>query len=511
MRKALPTHLRSNLGVKIFGLSTESFLYETLVGRNFRAPSEVLSVILITQSCDLNFFTLIVFWDKSETGIVWPLARRVRGLLKRLFPSQYLLTWDLATFRRQESIFISLDLLILAVLISLHWYFAAFWGRPSPLLMMAAGIGFGLKTAEWLSIRRLAAPLKPGLLAALTWASIALSISLALTLAILTDKEDTPYFVLMVVAVLEAAFRFELFAILGVVAAADFCLFWQVWWFYANHPPTDVGEYFEAAITSLLFAIVGVLVWLLLADLRRKETRLARNLLELERAREQLLREEKLAAVGRLSSAIAHEIRNPVAMIASSIATAKQLSGTEREEMFAIASDEAARLTRLTTDFLDYARNRPPSLAVTSVADTVAYVADASRAHASQKGIRFELEIPSNISVLADQEQLQQALLNLLLNAVDASDRGASITLRSHDGNERIYIDVENKGVSIPEPALQRIFEPFFTTKLRGTGLGLAIARNIARAQGGDLVLAKNGPDGVCFSLILRPAEHEGH
>lgn len=427
-------------------------------------------------------------------------------MLKKPSASQSLFASDLASFRRQESFFIFLNLLILVGLFLLHWYFASFWGRPTLALVAAVAIGISLKTVEWLWIGQLTEPLKPATLAALTWASVTANIVLAMTLAILTDKEDTPYFVLMVVAVLEAAFRFRLLPLLAVIAAADFTLFWQLWWFYAKHPPTDIGEYFEAGITSLLFAIVGVVVWLLLADLRRKEARLANNLLELERAREQLLQEEKLAAMGRLSSAIAHEIRNPVAMIASSIATAKQLSGADREEMFAIASEEAGRLTRLTTDFLDYARNRPPNLATTSVADTVAYVADAARAHASQKGVRFELDISRDFSALADQAQLHQALLNLLLNAVDASVTGASILLRSHDGNDRVCIDVENRGTPIPEPMLNRIFEPFFTTKPRGTGLGLAIARNIARAQGGDLVLAKNGPDAVCFSLILRPA-----
>jgi signal transduction histidine kinase len=414
-----------------------------------------------------------------------------------------LLASDLVSFRRQESILIVLNLLILAVLFSLHWYFAGFWGKPTPLLIAAIGLGVVLKIAEWLWLQRLSQPLKPTALAALTWASIVLNIALASLLAVLTDREDTPYFVLTVVAVLEAAFRFELFAIIGVVTVVDISLFWQVWWYFGKHPPLDVGEYFEAGITSLLFAIVGVLVWLLLADLRRKEDRLANNVLELEQAREQLLREEKLAAMGRLSSAIAHEIRNPVAMIASSIATAKELSGVEREEMFGIASDEANRLSQLTTEFLDYASTRPPNLAITSVADTVAYVADASRAHASQKGIRFELDVPETLMVRADESQLHQALMNLLLNAVDASPTGSTIILRSHNGNRNVYIEVENAGVPIPEPALSRIFEPFFTTKLRGTGLGLAIARNIARAQGGDLVLAANGPARICFSMVL--------
>jgi signal transduction histidine kinase len=429
-----------------------------------------------------------------------------RGVLTRVLPSQSSLAPDLDSFRRQESIFIILNLLILLGLFFLHLYFAAFWGMPSPLLI--AGIGFGvvLKASEWLWLRHLTQRLKPATLALLTWSSVALNIALASTLAVLTDKEDTPYFVLMVVAVLETAFRFELIAIIGVVTVVDVSLFLQVWWFYEKHPPLDVGEYYEAGITSLLFFIVGVVIWLLLADLRRKENRLASNVLELERTRERLVREERLAAVGRLSSAIAHEIRNPVAMIASSIATARQLNGAEREEMFAIASDEANRLSRLTTEFLDYASTRPPRLVETSVADLVGYVADASRAHASERGVHFDVNVPASIKVHADESQLQQALMNLLLNAVDASPVDGRVLLSVHDGDQSVHIDVENAGAAIREPALSQMFEPFFTTKPRGTGLGLAIARNILRAQGGDLVLVVNEPNHVCFSLVLQAA-----
>lgn len=427
-------------------------------------------------------------------------------MLKKLFPSESLLASDLDSFRRQESIFISLNLLILLVLFSLHLYFAAFWGKPGLILIVAVALGVLLKGGEFLCLQRLTQPLKPRTMAALTWASIALNIALASVLAALTDKEDTPYFVLMIVAVLEAAFRFELFAIIGVVAIADASLFWQVWQYFTKHPPLDVGEYYEAGITSLLFVLAGVLVWLLVGDLRRKETRLAKNVLELERTREQLLREERLAAVGRLSSAIAHEIRNPVAMIASSIATAKELTGAERDQMFGIASEEANRLSHLTTEFLDYASTRTPKLVAMSVNDIVGYVADASRAHASKKGVHFEVDVPSPLTALGDEGQLQQALMNLLLNAVEASPADSKILVRARDGDRRVRIDVENAGASIPEGALSRIFEPFFTTKPRGTGLGLAIARNVVRAQGGDLVLASNEPGRVCFSLILPSA-----
>ena len=426
------------------------------------------------------------------------------GVLKIVFPSQSLVATDLDSFRRQESILIALNLLILIALFSLHLYFMSFLGKPSPMLILAVGVGVVVKSAEWLWLRGLTRALKPRELATLTWASITLNVTLAFVLSVLTDKEDTPYFALMVVPVLEAAFRFELLAILGVVTVVDVSLFWQVRWFFEQHPPLDVGEYYEAGITSLLFLLVGVVVWVLLADLRGKEARLANNLLELQRARERLLREGRLAAVGRLSSAITHEIRNPVAMIASSIATAKQLAGAEREEMFAIAADEANRLSNLTTEFLDYASKRPLNLADTSVSEVLGYVADASRAHAGRKGIHFELEVPPEITVCTDGSQLQQALMNLLLNAVDASPDSGRILIRVRDNSDgRIHIDIENAGAPITEPALSRIFEPFFTTKPRGTGLGLAIARNIARTQGGDLVLAVNEPGRVGFSLSM--------
>lgn len=414
---------------------------------------------------------------------------------------------DLLTFKRQQTVFIVLNLLLLVALLLMHWSLASFWGNPSPWLIATVSLVFLVRIPELLWVRRLSHPIQPVVPVALTWASILLNVALTILLSDLTNHEDSPYIVLLFLPVLEAAFRFRLGMLLGVIAASSFaCFFWQ-WRFFLKHPPVDVGEYIEAGTTALMLVMVGVLVWLLVRDLHRKETRLANNLLELERAREKLLHEEKLAAMGRLSSAIAHEIRNPVAMIASSIATAKRLSGAEREEMFATASEEAGRLTRLTTEFLDYASIRRPNVTLTSIADTVAYVADASRAHASQKGLKFELDVPETLLAKADASQLQQALMNLVLNAVDASPPDGLVVLRGRPENQTALIDVENSGLPIPESTLERLFEPFFTTKPRGTGLGLAIARNIARAQGGDLILAVNGPSCVRFSLSVPMAE----
>ncbi|MBZ5705586.1 MAG: HAMP domain-containing histidine kinase [Acidobacteriia bacterium] len=424
-------------------------------------------------------------------------------MFKKLYPDSWLRASDLASFQRQESIFIVLNLALLAVLLLLHVCFASYWGTPTRALVVVLGVGFLLKALELVWVQRMSRTPSPTALVLLTWASILVNLVLAVVLTFVADHQDSPYFVLFIMPIVEAAFRFHLLTVVGVVAIADFYNFLWVWHYFQHHPPADMGEYFEAGIASLTFLIVGVLVWHLVSDLRRKEMRLASNLLELEGTREKLLQEEKLAAVGRLSSAIAHEIRNPVSMIASSLATAKQLSGPEREEMFEIASEEAARLVTLTTDFLAYARPRPPKLLPSPVTDTVAYVADACRAHASQKGVQLRVEAPETVVAAADTGQLQQALINLVMNAVEASPANGTVWLRVQNGHERVCIDIENRGAPIPEPTRSRIFEPFFTTRPLGSGLGLAIARNIARAHGGDLTLAANGPEGICFSLTL--------
>ncbi|MGA8308962.1 MAG: HAMP domain-containing sensor histidine kinase, partial [Terriglobales bacterium] len=174
------------------------------------------------------------------------------------------------------------------------------------------------------------------------------------------------------------------------------------------------------------------------------------------------------------------------------------------EEMFDIAAREASRLERLTDDFLSYARPRPAERSANSVLDTLAYVASVCRAHASQKQVQLEVEASESLIANIDPAQVQQALLNLVMNAVDACSPGKRVLLKaSYDGFAQFRIDVENPGGPIPQQALLRIFEPFFTTKPKGTGLGLAIARNIARNHGGDLVLTSNTARRVCFSVML--------
>ena len=279
------------------------------------------------------------------------------------------------------------------------------------------------------------------------------------------------------------------------------------------HPPVQASEYFEAGVISVVYAIVGPLVWVLVNQLRSDQRRLADNLRELERTRERLLVEEKLAVVGRLSSAVAHEIRNPVSIIASSLVTADRpdVGEQQRRGMHAIARSEADRLERLTSDFLSYARPTQPKRTLAPMAEVLGYIAEIANVHASKRGITIAVEGEDGLQANVDREQLQRALLNLLLNAIDATPAGGQVAVRSRRPSaQSVELQVENSGEPISEEVLSRIFEPFYTTKPHGTGLGLAISRNIARVQGGDLVVARNEPGHVCFAMTVSDGEPVG-
>jgi signal transduction histidine kinase len=411
------------------------------------------------------------------------------------------LAGGLYSLKRQRVVFAVLDLSLLAILLFLHATFASFWGKPSTALAELLGVCFVIRAGEvvWLRGR----VLQPRASAWLTGASIAFNLLVAFILATVIDREDSQYFALLVVPVLESAFRFGLRSTIAVVAVADGVAFYWVWRYFHAHPPTDVGEYFEAGTISIIFLIVGVLTSVMIGILRRNQEQLEWNVSELERTRARLLKEETLAAVGRIASAVSHEIRNPAAMISSSLATAQKLTGSQRDEMLAIAGKEAERLVSLTSDLLAYARPRRPALVFQALRDTLLNVAATCRAHAETRGISLRVAASGEVTMAHDQGLVQQVLLNLVMNAVDASPPRGTVELAlTTSADDEIRIDVENAGGPIPPSVAARLFEPFFTTKPAGTGLGLATAHSVALAQGADLALTLNSTH-VRFSLIF--------
>ena len=419
---------------------------------------------------------------------------------------------DFDSFKRQETIVVILNLFILASLLLVHTLLASYWGYPSVALIAILAAALFALGAElfWLAAR--STPLGLNGMMLLTLASICFSILLAILMSQLTSREDTQYFVIMAVPILVAAFRLTFVPMLTVIVIIDCINFYWVWHYAQLRLRTPVSEYFEAGTVSLIYAVVGVLVWLLVNQLHQKEARLSASLVALESAKERLVQEERLAAVGRLASGIAHEIRNPVSTIVSALSTARgsAMGTSEREEMFEIAAMESRRLERLTTDFLTYARPRSPQKAPSSLDDTLGYVAEACRPRANERWVSMHAHSSGGLTAEIDASYVQQALVDLVMNAVEASSPNGTVDLRAGaymDGSTRI--EIENSGPCIPPDSVARIFEPFFTTKAQGTGLGLAIARNIARAHGGDLVLSANEAGRVCFTLTFPPTQEE--
>lgn len=406
---------------------------------------------------------------------------------------------DQESFRRQEFVFASLNLLLIGALLALQAISRFVRGRPSASVIIVLAVGLTVQAAHLIWLRRRNAPLSRPTRRILTFWSLGFNSTLALVLTSLTIRGDTAYYALMLLPILEASFRLGLGVTIAVIGLADFISFMGAY-------GLKFGEYIEAGAMSVIYSVMGVLVWLLVNNLRTREAKFVHNLEELDRTRQQLLSEEKLAAIGRLSRAIAHEIRNPVAMISSSLATATRpgQDETEREEMFSIAAKEAVRLERLTTDFLVYARPRPVQIARANLADTLNYVATVARAHAANEGVTIDVAVDSTLEGEFDANQMHQALLNLVLNAIDACHRSDLVKLNAQmNGNGTIRIDVVDPAGPIPAEIVARIFEPLFTTKQGGNGLGLAIARNIARAHGSDIVLRFNETRRVCFSIEI--------
>src|SRR5579863_8745169 len=406
---------------------------------------------------------------------------------------------DQESFRRQEFVFASLNLLLIGALLALQALSRYVRGKPAAAVVIVLAAGFAIQAAHLIWLRTTSATSSRDRRRLLTYWSLGFNTTLALVLTLLTLKGDTAYYALMLLPILEAAFRLDLRATLTVVMLADIITFMGAY-------GMKFGEYIEAGAMSVIYSVMGALVWLLVNNLRAREASFVRNLEELEHTRKQLLADEKLAAIGQLSRAIAHEIRNPVAMISSSLATAIRpgQSETEREEMFAIAAKEAQRLERLTTDFLIYARPRPVQVARVNLADTLNYVATVARAHAANEGVTIDVAVDNSLEGEFDANQMHQALLNLVLNAIDACRHGDLVKLNAQiNGNGRIRIDVVDPAGPIPAETVAHIFEPLFTTKQGGNGLGLSIARNIARAHGSDIVLRVNEPRRVCFSIEI--------
>ena len=256
------------------------------------------------------------------------------------------------------------------------------------------------------------------------------------------------------------------------------------------------------------------------------------DLTPLKRAEEHARQLDRLAALGRFTSSVAHEIRNPLTGIAAGV---QYLSrgigpGDPQREHHDFILNEIRRLDRIVQDLFDITHPRKLQFLVQPVGETVQRALQCIEALATPRNVTVTLELaPRTPPVPHDPDQLEQVLINLLKNAVEASPPGATVHLRvgavpvataargrALAGRARpvpdppgVRIQVEDQGCGIDPETLKTLFEPFFTTKPGGTGLGLYISHDIVKRHGGRLAVTSEPGRGTTFTVEL-PLENQG-
>jgi signal transduction histidine kinase len=231
----------------------------------------------------------------------------------------------------------------------------------------------------------------------------------------------------------------------------------------------------------------------------------------LQQTQEELLAKEQLAAVGELSAVIAHEVRNPLAIIKNAVSglRRRELPEDDRAVLHGILDEEAERLNRLVTDLLAFARPVTPQRRDVPIAELVSRAIELARAGSrTPADVQVELDVEAGPSSLAcDPDLLRQALVNVAENALEAMPRGGTLSVRveraSLGEEPAVALIFRDSGEGMDATVRSKARDPFFTTRPSGTGLGLAIVDRIARAHGGAVELESRRGVGTTVSLVL--------
>jgi signal transduction histidine kinase len=225
---------------------------------------------------------------------------------------------------------------------------------------------------------------------------------------------------------------------------------------------------------------------------------------DLGAARETLVRRERLAALGELSAVVAHEVRNPVAVIFNALPMLKRSLPAEAEQSRALAEiigEEADRIRRIVDELLDFVRPIELRRDAVDLVRLLSRVSAAIRDESAQ-AIPFEVA-PGAETVEADEHLLGLALSNLIRNALQSGSPRDAVRVLGRAEAGRVHLAVVDRGPGVPEQAVAKLFEPFFTTRPTGTGLGLAFVQRVAEAHGGAVAYAPTLGGGATFTVSL--------
>ncbi len=258
---------------------------------------------------------------------------------------------------------------------------------------------------------------------------------------------------------------------------------------------------------------------------RRTATAIFQDLSDQKRMDALRLRAERLEGIAELSASLAHEIKNPLASIRSAVEQIGKMPAMSEDQktLSVLVMKESDRLSRLLSEFLDFARVRVAKTKPIDLADVARGAARLADTHPDRdKSVRVTFEEPAagRISLDGDEDLLHRAVFNLALNAVQAAPANSEVRIEVARGpldpipsgirfdSEPVSLRVTDAGPGIPPDVRDRMFDPFFTTKSNGTGLGLAVVHRAIEAHRG-LVLVDSTPRGTRFTVIL-PSTQNG-
>jgi two-component system NtrC family sensor kinase len=272
----------------------------------------------------------------------------------------------------------------------------------------------------------------------------------------------------------------------------------------------DLARSFNGMSLQLRNAQEEVLAWN-----RTLESRVEEKSQELKRAHDQLLQVEKMASVGKLAAVVAHEINNPLSGILTYAKLLRkwvdqgEAETTKRQEALQcleLIASESRRCGEMVKNLLTFSRRAPMNLAPSDLNFVVHRVIKLVQHQMDLNGIEVHLDLDNNLPIQqCDPAQIEQVLLALVMNAIDAMPRGGNLWLSSGFTANESRIEVKDDGMGIPADILPQIFEPFMTTKENGhgVGLGLAIGRGIVERHGGEIKVESEAGKGTTFVITL--------
>ncbi len=346
---------------------------------------------------------------------------------------------------------------------------------------------------------------------------VLLKIGLGSLLVDHTGGINSSYYLIYFVPVVTAAMYFDIWATLAwtILTCAVYWSF--VVWELSEYELTGEGAE-ELAIRNLFFFLAAIIVNRFVTDSRRQAERyrqLAETLAEtnrrLEQAQEEARRSERLAALGQLSGGLAHELRNPLAVIKGSAETLMRKvadSDSVSTELAGYISSEVNRMNALVTRFLDFARPHHLEHREEQIPPLIERSLKAARDRWPDAKVEVEREFAPDLpKIILDVDLIERVFTNLALNAYEAMGReGGTLHVEAvpvTEGRRGVRITFQDSGPGIPAELREQIFNPFFTTKESGVGLGLSIVSKIVDDHRGSIHVTSEPGKGACFQVFL--------